>query len=390
VTSHIRAANSLRQGHIPNMSSLASSSPSAAQVIRRNALKASTDAANAHFKRPRSSESGTLEPSRPSTRAETIRMATGVARTVGEIEHAEGRETKGEGSKSSTVADGHSGVLLHGGSSVATVLAPNSGATVYDCHGGKIVDKLIFRTGYPLASGEVSGGVPVNRNIDLTSSLVYVPIPLVGTSSYNRIGRRIEAKFVRVKAHVYFAPLVFWVPHDNNRVQTSMTPDMGSIGYYARVLFIYDKFGYKAPIYHSDILQDIDNVGNGCVFNSNSTVISSLANRNPVNTHRFEILYDKTSYVEEKSVAGQTFLNGAINTIAQRHNFGVLPIDFLVDCNKKEMLFAASTGNESDLIAGSMFMHVAVNVSGAQTAIEGAVQPLTFGMVGMMRLEYTD
>lgn len=127
------------------------------------------------------------------------------------------------------------------------------------------------------SSGSTSGGVPLSLNS--TGSICALNLIQVGSSMFNRIGRRIEMISIRFSALYNPLSVTRVVPTD-----------------YGRIMIVYDRQTNGAYPALADILQDTDQTG------ANTTSSKSGLNMN--NRERFVTIMDKRLHLPQVTITG--------------------------------------------------------------------------------------
>lgn len=128
---------------------------------------------------------------------------------------------------------------------------------------------------------------PVNATLALntTGTVTAINLIQVGSSMFNRIGRKIEMRSIRISGQLFTATVT----------RATVVPD------YARVLIIYDRQTNGAFPTVSDILQDTDQAG------TNTTEAFSGLNMN--NRERFVTIMDKRFTIPQATATAGVLTN---------------------------------------------------------------------------------
>lgn len=127
--------------------------------------------------------------------------------------------------------------------------------------------------------------VNVALTLNTTAAITCVNLVQVGSSMFNRIGRKIEMRSVRMNAYMITAPVT----------RATVFPDFG------RVMIVYDRQTNGAFPAIADILQDTEQSG------TNSTTAQSGLNMN--NRERFVTIMDKRITIPQATATAGVLTN---------------------------------------------------------------------------------
>lgn len=134
---------------------------------------------------------------------------------------------------------------------------------------------------------------PINQPLIMsTTATIYCPnLIQVGSSMFNRIGRKVEMRSIRLVANI--ATL--------NTTRTTLTPDAG------RIMVVYDRQTNGAFPAIADILQDTDQAG--------ANLTDSVSGINMNNRERFVTLIDKKFTIPQATLTAGVLTNVFPNDI---------------------------------------------------------------------------
>jgi len=128
---------------------------------------------------------------------------------------------------------------------------------------------------------------PINQPLNMnTTAVLYCPnLIQVGSSMFNRIGRKIEMRSIRLVANI----------NTLNTTRTTLTPDAG------RIMVVYDRQTNGAFPAIADILQDTDQAG--------ANLTESVSGINMNNRERFVTLIDKKFTIPQATLTAGVLTN---------------------------------------------------------------------------------